>query len=483
MKDFPTNILTFTLTIFLLAYIIADCFFRESAFESSNTFASFLQSKLDPQFFKNFFLSFSHILHPIATSIILMAYYTFSSQKIRILAFFIYFFLITYLCSILKLIYHDPRPYWMSQSVQAFECLSEYGNPSGHSMMSILLFGTLWHRHIWALVRKGEVGVLKNWQTEQINENLIKDSSEKEISENNLNQSKSCKFCILSFLTFLVIFLILFGRIYLGMHSYNEVFLGFFYGFYFNYMYLMYLEDIFIALLHSIIIKNAHDLRENLKISWLLFGILFAFYMLLLLIPIIAFEFCKGSVSISQIWYQRIKNVCPSNGIFQMFYYKCFLDCGIIGTAFGILFGIIFTKGKHTIALNTGFSHHERINQYLILKSLGRLLTIIILCGGITGVLKIIPNQDIYVNYFVNMNLATFLGGFALIKLVPYIFNKMQIEKEGDFLRYHGGEMILETGGIEDQETNETGTKKEDMEMTIKDIKDTKDSIEDSGSI
>ena len=37
--------------------------------------------------------------------------------------------------NMLKLSYADPRPFWSSDDVQAFHCSSEYGNPSGHTMI------------------------------------------------------------------------------------------------------------------------------------------------------------------------------------------------------------------------------------------------------------------------------------------------------------------------------------------------------------
>ena len=41
---------------------------------------------------------------------------------------------LTFWMNLLKLRYHDPRPFWSSEEVQAFKCSRQYGNPSGHSM-------------------------------------------------------------------------------------------------------------------------------------------------------------------------------------------------------------------------------------------------------------------------------------------------------------------------------------------------------------
>jgi hypothetical protein len=334
-------------------------------------------------------------------------------------------------------------------------------------MMSIILFGYLWHKHIWVWVEKGQLGFLSIWQNEQkqMNENLIKESIDKDkVSGVHTNPSKTLKFCFSTGAIVLIVFFILFGRIFLGMHSYNEVFLGFFYGFYFIYMYLTYLEDIFIALLHSIIVKNSHEINENFHyISWMLFGLTFAFYMIFLLVPIVAFEACKSHISIPEIWYLAIRTSCPSNNMFKMFYYKCFLDCGIISTCFGIFFGILFTKGKHEIIIND--INFEPYTGKNFTKYVMRAIIIILVSGGITGVFSVLPyHNDIYMAYFVNINLGTLLGGFALIKIVPFIFSKCKIDQEGDFLKYNGGEMILKSEM--DQEAAIVSMKNSDVEMS-----------------
>lgn len=151
------NIFLIVFSLFFLAYIIADCFFRESAFESSNIFASNFQEKLNSSFFKYFFIIFCDILHPIVLAAIMIIFYSISPMKIKSLAFLLFFFLITYILSILKMIYNDPRPYWSDDRVKAFECYSEYGNPSGHSMMGALIFGMFWERFVFDRIRKKKV--------------------------------------------------------------------------------------------------------------------------------------------------------------------------------------------------------------------------------------------------------------------------------------------------------------------------------------
>ena len=49
-----------------------------------------------------------------------------------------------FLMNVSKLWYHDPRPFWVSDEIQALTCSTQYGNPSGHSMFSMAAATTIW---------------------------------------------------------------------------------------------------------------------------------------------------------------------------------------------------------------------------------------------------------------------------------------------------------------------------------------------------
>jgi len=48
------------------------------------------------------------------------------------------------LSSIIKLNEHDPRPFWVSDDVQAFSCSNQYGNPSGHCFTCLGIPLAIW---------------------------------------------------------------------------------------------------------------------------------------------------------------------------------------------------------------------------------------------------------------------------------------------------------------------------------------------------
>ena len=47
--------------------------------------------------------------------------------------------------NVFKLRYHQARPFWVSPKIQAFGCSTQYGNPSGHSMTSIAIALIFWY--------------------------------------------------------------------------------------------------------------------------------------------------------------------------------------------------------------------------------------------------------------------------------------------------------------------------------------------------
>jgi membrane-associated phospholipid phosphatase len=57
----------------------------------------------------------------------------------------------------MKNLHHDPRPYFSEREVKTYECSFEYGNPSGHSLFAsgvfIYLFLDTFHNSSTSLIR------------------------------------------------------------------------------------------------------------------------------------------------------------------------------------------------------------------------------------------------------------------------------------------------------------------------------------------
>jgi membrane-associated phospholipid phosphatase len=56
--------------------------------------------------------------------------------------------------TILKLAFHSPRPYWVSERVQVFAYETSFGLPSGHAQNAVVVWGLLaaWIKKTWAWI-------------------------------------------------------------------------------------------------------------------------------------------------------------------------------------------------------------------------------------------------------------------------------------------------------------------------------------------
>lgn len=56
--------------------------------------------------------------------------------------------------SILKQVFHSPRPYWISERVQALAAETSFGIPSGHAQNAVVVWGLLaaWIKKTWAWI-------------------------------------------------------------------------------------------------------------------------------------------------------------------------------------------------------------------------------------------------------------------------------------------------------------------------------------------
>jgi membrane-associated phospholipid phosphatase len=56
--------------------------------------------------------------------------------------------------SILKLVFNSPRPYWVSERVQAYAYETSFGLPSGHAQNAVVVWGLLaaWIKRTWAWI-------------------------------------------------------------------------------------------------------------------------------------------------------------------------------------------------------------------------------------------------------------------------------------------------------------------------------------------
>ena len=116
-----------------------------------------------------------------------------SARRLEIMVFLLWFIFESWLLSIIKVSVAQPRPFWIQGSgiqMKSWTCYTEYGCPSGHSWMGLVLL-----EYLLRLLARSQPLVKKH-------------------------------IFLGYFIVLIVQVLLMFSRVILGMHSFNEVLLG-----------------------------------------------------------------------------------------------------------------------------------------------------------------------------------------------------------------------------------------------------------------
>jgi len=106
-----------------------------------------------------------------------------------------------FLMNVSKLWYNQARPFWVRPDIKAFDCSSQFGDPSGHSLNAIGMALLIWldfNEH----VSRDEQSRLRHWL----------------------------------FRVFALVLVIIFGftigysRVFLGVHAWNQLLFGWMFG-------------------------------------------------------------------------------------------------------------------------------------------------------------------------------------------------------------------------------------------------------------
>ena len=122
----------------LLILIIVEIIYKDALFKYSLTYEQNLQSSLSKFSIKLFeIISLTGDGIFIAIGLIFIFCYFTLIKTIFICSGLIF---IVYLHDLMKLIYSDPRPFWISTILFQDKCETSYGNPSGHSFVSFFIY-------------------------------------------------------------------------------------------------------------------------------------------------------------------------------------------------------------------------------------------------------------------------------------------------------------------------------------------------------
>ena len=230
------------------------------------------------------------------------------------------------------------------------------------------------------------------------------------------------------------------SRMYLGMHSLNQVLLGLSFGAYFLFVFATYIDR---KLEHFLKAIAKQELTNRPLMIWSFCVI----YMLASLIPIALYIMNNeiNSTDSSVLWKKYWKVVNHEVGIQPnaFAYIRCLLDSGVIGGFFGIMIGALASDGHYT---ETAISFHKIPKM----KIFFRVLVFALVAALPAAVVAFIPTpeQNYILTYFVRWNLALFVAGFSATNFVPIAYSKFDLDVEGDFLRLKTRQLEKTLSGV-----------------------------------
>ena len=134
-KNFSLNII---ILLALIVLIMLEFIYRRPLFTYSLTYEQNIQASLSKnafEFYKFISVLGGGVLIGIGL-IFVLCYYS----LVKTIALCIGIIFIVYIHDIMKLMYGDPRPFWINSILFQGNCETSYGNPSGHSLTAFFFF-------------------------------------------------------------------------------------------------------------------------------------------------------------------------------------------------------------------------------------------------------------------------------------------------------------------------------------------------------
>lgn len=221
-----------------------------------------------------------------------------------------------YMNGVLKLLHHDPRPFYAEGDVEALMWDKSYGNPSGHSMYFTtvipMFFYLIYHSKFTPFYQRTN----KFWIV----------------------------YCIVCFWFITVSILGLFGRIYLGVHSYDQVLYGMLFGWTMFWHILIVFRPLYLTIAKRFINKNCtkKEWIDGCIITlWVMAG--------LMAVALIAYAINILSFDNPQSWTDNILQKCEISHVSNNSKFarkglrNLFLPIGIVGWVLGTILYSYFT--------------------------------------------------------------------------------------------------------------------------------------------
>ena len=320
LKNKIRNIFVFILLPIII--IISEIYYREKLYTFSLKFGIKMQ-----KYYSNIFINFMKFITKFGCDYCCFIFFGIIFISFSLIHTFIYFIglmLCIYIQSLMKMIYGNSRPFMDNNNLFQGSCDGGFGNPSGHSLISVFIYLTFFHY-------------------------LIK---LKCVSENKL-----LKF-LLGILFSILTSLVFVSRFILGLHSINQIIFGAFIGIW------IFLLTFMSFKLDHIPIVNYRNSFNNKK-----YIILITIFLLLLVYaPFYCFHKFNRKVLCINL-NEKLNYNCSNVKPYKRFNYEGIFGClvifALIGFYFGqIIFWIILDK-YYKINLNKDNNDYYIIDELL----------------------------------------------------------------------------------------------------------------------
>ena len=309
-------------------------------------------------------------------------------HKIRLFLNIIQVFFAVYFSNILKMLYRASRPSFEENNLRGTShfCENDYGMPSAHTLIIIILMLII----------------------------------SKDITRHSSIKTKK----IVKLISFILMVVVVFTRIYFGVHSVNQVFMGIFAGSAI-YSTFGYFEDyLCINLILPFLLRNQFE--EKRKTVMKIFSFVFLFLNLVL---VFIFMFCK-QWELKNSEFFKFNNCESTLTKFPNFSYRLYVFCSLFNHTYGLFLGIYLFKNDFLYACRLNYEKNWKNNTK-------RILIFLLVSLGMLFWKK--PNFSKNGNSYLSLIQSVivpmavgFLQSFAVFKIYDYLNIPYQrIKKEG----------------------------------------------------
>lgn len=371
----------------LILIVVTEVAYRQPAYDYGLEFIAEWQdeaTKTKTNFFK--FISLFGSQEIQAAVFILV--YTLGSRKL-VIKFLALLFFAQVSNTYLKMIYHNPRPYYSSDDIAAMTCSPGYGNPSGHCLLTIGVYGTLWIYLFTSKYDSNSSTFPKYWQREVA----------KWFSLLLIIVTIGCTFV---------------ARMHLGAHSLNQTIYGSLLGIWVVFTFGIVLAPCIDSHFENFV-KQGSIYRCNAG-----FVVSITTVVILQVANIVLFYSLKDHKGLmNDDWLVRIKKKCPDSSVVP-------LENSFKGTLHGTLYAFLYFS-----QLFSARKFPKAFNYWRSRIGTGRLL-VRTLIMGILLVISYIPyfitlRASFAIKMWVGIFFVNILTGFIVAPLLDWITEKFKL--------------------------------------------------------